>query len=256
MMNSKQRAIDVHHEQATLFRERYEEFERNPYASAFSYGRRKVDAILDCYLPAEGAGKRLLDAGCGSGYALLTYSRRGYDCAGLDAAQGMVENARALNPSLDIRLGDVEALPYPDASFDYLVSIEVIRYLADPTKCLREFHRVLKPGGLALVTAMPPLSLTGYPILNHLTSRVQVGSFTRVRQYFHSCQTLRRLCRESGFADSEVRAAFWGPFRSFERLAPRAVPGMLRSWERTDDRLAQSGRWQNLSNHLVVAARR
>src|SRR4051812_34388188 len=103
VLEQKQRAIEIHHEQAELFRQRYEEFQRDPYASAFSYGRRKVDAILDRYLPAEGRGAPLLDAGCGSGFALYTYGARGYECTGLDAAAGMVENARALNPSLEVQ---------------------------------------------------------------------------------------------------------------------------------------------------------
>src|SRR6185437_8965398 len=113
------------------------------------YGRLKVDVVLDRYLPLRGNGRRLLDAGCGSGHTLLSYVRRGFEGVGLDAAPGMVECAQALDPELDARLGDVEQLPFPSASFDYLISIEVIRYLADPRQALREFHRVLRPGGLA-----------------------------------------------------------------------------------------------------------
>jgi ubiquinone/menaquinone biosynthesis C-methylase UbiE len=252
--DQKQRAIDIHHEQSKLFRERYEEFQRDPYCSAFTYGRRKCDAILEQYLPKEGQGKKLLDAGCGSGYALYTYSQRGYECTGLDAAEGMVENARALNPDLDIRLGDVEKLPYGDESFDYLLNIEVIRYLTDPRICIREFHRVLKPGGTALVTAMPPYTLTGYALLNMLTSRAQVGSLSKVRQYFHSTSWLQRTFQECGFSKVEVHAAFLGPWRNVERVAPRLLPGMLRAWEPMDDRLSRVGTLKDFTNHLVVAA--
>jgi len=252
--DQKQRAIDIHHEQSTLFRQRYEEFQRDPYCSAFTYGRRKCDAILDRYLPPEGRGARLLDAGCGSGYALYTYAGRGYDCAGLDAAEGMVENARGLNPGMDIRLGDVEKLPCEDDSFDYLLNIEVIRYLSDPRISIREFHRVLKPGGVALVTAMPPLTLTGFALINMLTARVQVGNLSRVRQYFHSAGWLERTFRECGFSKVEVHAAFLGPWRNVERLAPRLLPGMLRAWEPLDDRLSGVRGLRDFTNHLVVAA--
>jgi SAM-dependent methyltransferase len=252
----KQRAIDVHHEQAELFRRRYEEAERNPYRSAFTYGRKKVDAILDSVLPADGRGRRLLDSGCGSGHTLHKYALRGYECAGVDAAPGMVENARALNPDLDVRLGDVEEIPFDSGAFDYVLSVEVIRYLREPARAIRECHRVLRPGGTALVTAMPPLSLTGYPLLNRLTGRIQVGKLTRVQQYFHSAGWLERTFRECGFAKVEVKAAFWGPWVNLERVAPGALPGLLRAWERTDDAIARSGRWKNLSNHLVVIATR
>ena len=66
---------------------------------------------------------------------------------GLNVAPGMVEHARELNPTLDIRSGDVERLPFDDALFDYVISIEVIRYLADPQKALREFHLDAPSGG-------------------------------------------------------------------------------------------------------------
>jgi ubiquinone/menaquinone biosynthesis C-methylase UbiE len=252
----KQRAIDVHHEQAELFRRRYEEAERDPYRSAFTYGRRKVDAILDSVLPANGKGLRLLDSGCGSGHTLHKYSLRGYHCSGVDAAPGMVENAQALNPNLDVRLGDVEQVPFDTESFDYVLSIEVIRYLQDARHAIRECHRVLRPGGTALVTAMPPLSLTGYPLLNRLTGRIQVGKLTRVQQYFHSVSWLERAFKECGFAKVEVKAAFWGPWINMERLAPGALPKLLRAWEKTDDRLAKGSGIKDLSNHLVVVATR
>jgi ubiquinone/menaquinone biosynthesis C-methylase UbiE len=250
----KQRAIDIHQEQADRFRSRYERLPLDPYRSAFTYGRQKVDAVLDHRLPGHGDGRRLLDAGCGSGYTLQRYARRGFECVGLDAAPGMVGHARALNPTLDIRLGDVEQLPFQAGSFDYVVSIEVIRYLADPQHALREFHRVLRPDGLALVTAMPPLTLTGYPILNQLTSRRQITSFSKVRQYFHRVRTLERLFQESGFRRVEVGAVFWGPFINLERLMPRALPWLLRAWEPVDDRLARCAALRNFSNHLIVVA--
>jgi ubiquinone/menaquinone biosynthesis C-methylase UbiE len=255
-VDRKQRAIDIHEEQAELFRERYEQLERDPYSSVFSYGRRKVEAVLDGYLPPSGTGRRVLDAGCGSGYSLHLYSQRGYECAGLDAAAGMVERARGLNPTVDIRLGDVEALPFEDRQFDYLLSIEVIRYLADPRTALREFRRVLRPGGLALVTAMPPLTLTGYPLVNYVASQVQIGRLSKVRQYFHSVGRLERMFRDAGFGSIEAKAVFWGPFRNLERLVPRALPRLLRAWEPVDDRLARAALVRNFSNHLVVAATR
>jgi SAM-dependent methyltransferase len=250
----KQQAIRIHDQQADLFRRRYEALERSHYSSPFTYGRCKVDAVLDRYLPRHPSGECLLDAGCGSGYALRRFAARGLNCTGLDASRTMVEYARMINPALDIRRGDVEHLPFEDASFDYVLSIEVIRYLADPRHALQEFRRVLRPGGLALVTAMPPLTLTGYPILNPLTSRLQVAGFSKVRQYFHSVRTLERLFQGSGFRHAEVKAVFWGPFVNLERLLPRALPRMLRAWEPLDDLLARFSALRNFSNHLIVVA--
>jgi len=252
----QERAVEVHHEQAELFHRRYQEFLADPYSSAFNYGRKKLDGLLDDYLPAEGAGRSLLDAGCGAGFHLYTLAARGFACCGLDAADGMVARARELNPGLDIRQGDVEQLPYADRTFDYVLSIEVIRYLRDPAICLAEFRRVLKPGGMALVTAMPPRSLTLYPLANKLTSRVQIGSKTRVRQYFHTGRRLEGLARGAGLEPVAVRAAFWGPARNLEWLGPRAISRLLRWWEPRDDRLQGRPGLRDWSNHLLLVARR
>jgi ubiquinone/menaquinone biosynthesis C-methylase UbiE len=249
-------AVQIHEDQAQLFKGRYETAAQDPYSSAFTYGRKKVDDILDHYLPDQGESARLLDAGCGSGHTLRKYAARGYACHGLDAAASMVALARELNPQLSIVEGDVEALPYESRSFDYLLSVEVLRYLAEPQLCLREFHRVLKPGGVALVTAMPPWSLTGYPLANMLTSRVQIGRFSKVRQFFHTVARLERLMRAAGFTHVEVRAAFWGPFRTLEVVAPRLVPHLLRWWEPVDDALSHFAACRNFSNHLVAVGRR
>lgn len=255
-MDQKQRTLEIHDEQAELFRQRYDEFVLDPYSSAFNYGRRKVEQVLDSFLPARGDGQNLLDAGCGAGYLLQEYARRGFHCTGLDGAAGMVERARSLNPGMEIQLGDVEAMPFGAEQFDCLVSIEVIRYLARPERCLREFHRVLRPGGLALVTAMPPLTLTGFPLANRLTARRQIGRFSRVRQFFHGVRCLERLFREAGFQSTEVRAAFWGPWRNVEPLLGGTMSRLLRRWEPLDDRLARVPGLRDFSNHLVVAARR
>lgn len=252
----KQRVSAIHDEQAALFEDRYVDFMRDPYSSAFTYGRYRLELLLRRYLPEAGEGRRILDAGCGSGHALRDLQSRGYLCTGLDAAPAMVEVARRLNPGMDIRRGDVEALPFEDAQFDFVISIEVIRYLADPRKTLAEFHRVLKPGGMALVTAMPPFTLTGYPLVNLVTSRMQIGRLSRVRQFFHSSGRLRRLFMESGFEDVKVHAAFWGPFRNAERVAPRSVSHLLRRWERVDSALERAALAANFSNHLLAAATR
>jgi len=255
-LSEKQRAIDFHDEQAQAFHRRYERFRSDPYHSAFTYGRLKVEAVLDDHLGAPGQQRRLLDAGCGPGYLLRTYAARGYQCVGIDASPSMVEVARHSDPPLDVCLADVERLPFDSASFDYLLSVEVIRYLPDCRPCIHEFSRVLRPGGVALVTAMPPYTLTAYPLVNYVTSTVRVGNLSRLRQFFHSVRGLERTFRECGFSRVEVRGAFWGPFVNIERLAPRMLPRLLAAWEPIDDALSRIPLLRDFSNHLVVIATR
>jgi SAM-dependent methyltransferase len=96
------------------------------------------------------AGDRLLDVACGSGLAMELARIRGASCAGLDASPGLVAVARDRNPGCDIRVGDMDALPWDPASFDVVTSFRGIR---DTTPgAAGEIHRVLRPGGRVGIT--------------------------------------------------------------------------------------------------------
>jgi len=94
------------------------------------------------------AGSVLLDAGCGTGRTLLY--RRHLPCVrvlGLD----MSPHARD-NPNVDSHVrGDLEALPFPNASFDIVLSTHVAEHLAHPETAFGEMARVLRPGGRLLL---------------------------------------------------------------------------------------------------------
>lgn len=100
-----------------------------------------------------GAGTRLLDVGCGAGLALQLAVKRGATVAGLDAAQGLVTVARERNPEVDIRIGDLEELPFGDGSFTAATSFNAVQYAEDPRRALRELARVTGDGApIAVVT--------------------------------------------------------------------------------------------------------
>ena len=64
-------------------------------------------------------------------------------------------NAAALIGRVNVELGDVASLPYPDECFDKAFSIHSIYFWDNPVDCLRELRRVLKPGGLITITIKP-----------------------------------------------------------------------------------------------------
>lgn len=104
-----------------------------------------------------GAGTRLLDVGCGSGFALEIAARRGATVAGLDASPELLAIARRRVGGGDIRLGELEELPYADGSFDAATSFNAVQYAADPVTALRELRRVVVPGSpVAVVTWAEP----------------------------------------------------------------------------------------------------
>ncbi|MEO3863223.1 methyltransferase domain-containing protein [Acrocarpospora sp. B8E8] len=92
-----------------------------------------------------GAGDRLIDLACGSGLAIELASLRGASCAGIDASARLIAVAKHRNPGADVRVGDMQALPWEDASFDVVTSFRGV--WGTTPGALDEIYRVLKPGG-------------------------------------------------------------------------------------------------------------
>jgi SAM-dependent methyltransferase len=88
---------------------------------------------------------RLLDIACGAGLSIELARARGALCAGIDAAPRLIAIARDRNPDSDLRVGDMHALPWQDASFDVVTSFRGV--WGTTPAALAEIHRVLAPGG-------------------------------------------------------------------------------------------------------------
>ncbi len=96
------------------------------------------------------AGHRLLDLACGAGLAIELARARGATCSGIDAAGRLVAVARDRSPDADIRVGDMEALPWEDASFDIVTSFRGV--WGTTPGAVDEAHRVLVLGGRLALT--------------------------------------------------------------------------------------------------------
>lgn len=103
------------------------------------------DAVLEA--SGVGAGARVLDVGCGAGDLLAHLDRLGLTAAGVDPAPGMVAYARDRVPAADVRLGGAEELPWPDGSFDLVISVNALHFAEDVPAALAELARVTVPGG-------------------------------------------------------------------------------------------------------------
>ena len=183
-------AVETHSRQADEFARSYTT--TDPYLDCFNYSRHRLDELLQTLLPPPAGNKSRLDVGCGTGHHLQRYAALGYKVAGVDGSEEMLRHARTNNPGADVRHCDVETLPFPDASFDVVVAIEVLRYLPDSSKTIAEMGRVLKPGGVCLVTASPLLSLNGYPIVNRIAAAVPMSNFVRLKQFFTTSGGIKR----------------------------------------------------------------
>ncbi|HEX5293787.1 MAG TPA: class I SAM-dependent methyltransferase [Streptosporangiaceae bacterium] len=114
---------------------------------------RTVAAALAC-VPAP---RRVLDVGCGTGYALRQLAGRlpgALELTGIDAAPQMVEVAGRLagDERLAFSLGTAERLPFPDAAFDLVISTTSFDHWADQRAGIAECGRVLAPGGYLVLT--------------------------------------------------------------------------------------------------------
>ena len=98
-----------------------------------------------------GAGSRVLDVGCGGGDLLAFFAARGAVTAGIDPAPGMVALARNRVPAADIRFGGAEELPWPDAHFDLVTSVNALQFAEDTLDALAGLARVTRPGGHVMV---------------------------------------------------------------------------------------------------------
>jgi SAM-dependent methyltransferase len=104
-------------------------------------------AVLDA--TGVAAGTKLLDVGCGGGFALLLASGRGATVSGLDAAAPLLDIARERVPSAALTVGDLEdPLPYPEGEFDVVTSFNSVQYASDPIAAVKHMSHVTRPGGL------------------------------------------------------------------------------------------------------------
>lgn len=125
------------------------------------------------------SGEAILDVGCGTGGVTIPAKHRvgsNGRAAGIDPSPEMIavaqKKAQRLGLEIDFRMGVIEALPYPDASFDVVTSSLMMHHLPEhvQVKGLAEIYRVLKPGGRLLIADMSsPKASPRQHVLNALT---------------------------------------------------------------------------------------
>ncbi|UBU18933.1 class I SAM-dependent methyltransferase [Nonomuraea gerenzanensis] len=136
---------------------------------AEGYAAENETSLLNAYyerpamleLAGNVAGRRILDAGCGSGPLFAELRDRGAIITGIDASAGMLEQARQrLGADADLQVADLAGpLPFPDEAFDDVIASLVLHYLEDWGPTLAELRRVLRPGGRLLISIDHPFSV-------------------------------------------------------------------------------------------------
>jgi SAM-dependent methyltransferase len=110
-------------------------------------------------------GTKMLDVACGAGQIALPAARAGVRVTGIDLADNLVaqakERARAEGLAIRFDQGDAESLPYPDASFDLVVSLIGAMFAPQPHRVARELVRVCRPGGRIAMANWTPEGFVG-----------------------------------------------------------------------------------------------
>jgi 2-polyprenyl-3-methyl-5-hydroxy-6-metoxy-1,4-benzoquinol methylase len=151
---------------------------------------------------------RVLDVGCGEGFFAAALVRAGAEVVAVDVAAEPLRRARSNRPALDLRLVEPEApLPLEDASFDVVWAGETIEHVADTAQWLSELRRVLRSGGLLLI------STPDHPPLSRLWAGLSRAAFQARfdpradHLRFYTRQLLAELLADFGFAEVTVSGA-------------------------------------------------
>ena len=127
------------------------------YDTAPGYGANEEKLVWKRLLAdAIGPGpKKVLDAGTGTGFISIILAELGYDVSGIDFSDGMMKFARDKTKekglNIDFIVGDVENLEFDDGIFDCVTARYVLWTLPHPEKALKEWMRIVRPGGKIIV---------------------------------------------------------------------------------------------------------
>jgi SAM-dependent methyltransferase len=155
--------------------------------------------------------RKVLDAGCGDGTYIIEASKREADVVGVDASVDMLEAARErakrCNVHADVRLADVRALPFADGVFDVVVAVTVLCFQSEPGEAIREFARVLAPGGRIVIGELGRWST--WALVRRL--RGLLGDVAWRKARFQSAQGLSRLIENEGLSVERMRGCVYYP---------------------------------------------
>jgi SAM-dependent methyltransferase len=180
-------------------------------------------------------GGRVLDLGCAFGHGTRKLART-HKAYGLDASPRFIARARRAAPHIPFTLGRAERLPYADGFFDGVLLLDVLEHVRRERPVLDEVYRVLKPGGVLVLSVPRKGALAWLDSLNvwdfyagggsHPPEEVIPGGYVYHRHYGEA--DLRRML-EPRFAVRRVERTGLGLIEAINLLLLALCKGLLRS---------------------------
>jgi len=231
----------------------------------FSYPR--VTRLLDTFRSALPHDGKVLEGGCGLGPWVIKLRSLGYDVTGVDYDEVSIRKIREYDKNIPLYMSDVEKMPFGDGSFDAYMSLGVLEHFYEgPEKAIREARRVLKPGGVFMITLpylnallrmkLPLLALKRNKLMRKLFGRGKKDFY--YEKYF-KVREIKKLLEEGGFTVKKAVpvdhifafVSFSGIFRD-----KSTYDGENRLAVKFADFFGKIFPWQTAGSSLIVAVKK
>lgn len=192
---------------------------------------RRLEVVNEDLLPEDIANKKVLDAGCGTGWFAGAANKRKANVTAMDIGPDLLQKVSKKYPNISTVEGSVMNMPFSDNSFDIVISSEVIEHVENPEKAIAEISRVLKPNGIAIITTPNIFWKWTLIFANALKIRPYQGL-----ENWSSLQGLKESCVKHSLIIEKVRGVHLFPFviqeltpllRLVDNLYPLLNPFML-----------------------------
>jgi predicted ATP-grasp superfamily ATP-dependent carboligase/ubiquinone/menaquinone biosynthesis C-methylase UbiE len=207
------------------------------YRQRLSQALKYVDGL------GLGAEARALDVGAGAGVGATALAARGFDVTAIDSSERMLDLIRTRSEAEGLGVttlqADAHALPVDDASIDLVLALGLLPWVEDPTAVLREISRVLRPGGVVVLSsdnkwrlaeiADPALSALAAPLRRRATAPLRRSQRRHLDAFAvrrHSAKELRTLLEGEGFDVLATATIGYGPITFMRRPVASSAVGV------------------------------
>ncbi len=230
-----QRRVDSHFESTAAYW--HDVYEDEGLEGQFY--RKRLDVALSLLDGTKSKAKaRVLEVGCGTGFATVELARRNFHVEAIDTVGKMVYATRertlmeGVHDHVSVSIGNVNSLNYADQTFDAVFALGVIPWVHQPMVAIHEMTRVLKPGGYLVLTAdnqwrlnhildlrLNPIMEPARRIVKRLLEKIHLFSPAHhpALAHFHSIRQIDAMLTRAGMTKVRWRTVGFGPFTLWGR---------------------------------------